>query len=506
MKKRLLPILFLCLSLLLAACGAASGSAGSTNAQASPAATSVASSVAASPSASEEPKKEPVHLVWYGYNTPEKDHDMVMAELNKYLTEKINVEIEANLLAGDDYKTKVPIVLSSGQTVDVVFSASFTNYYVGLAASGMLEPLDDLLAQHAPKTLALYDASIWDGTRINGKIYGIPSYKDLAAAYYIYFNLVLAVKHAIDLSQVKTYADAEAALKIIKEKEPAIIPTSITRDYMWQLLPFDSMTGMREIPVVFLNEGGDGKVFNGMEHPAFLEMAKKLHAWAKAGYITPDAAVKESYATEFNAGQVFASFLQTTPGDSVTVEAANGFKLVEKPIREPIIGTGAATGSNQCIPVNSQHKVEAMQFLDLLATDAYVNNLLRIDTFFTRLPEGMTAKDSPYSIGRSWSFGNMMLTLLEKGQPADKWKQLTEFNKSAKLSPSFGFSFNPEAVATEIAACKAVWNEFLPALLTGAVEPESYTAKAIDKMKVAGLDTIMVEAQKQYDAYLAAKK
>jgi len=59
---------------------------------------------------------------------------------------------------------------------------------------------------------------------------------------------------------------------------------------------------------------------------------------------------------------------------------------------------------------------------------------------------------------------------------------------------------------TEMAACKAVMDEYDISLDTGSVDPDTVLSKYADKLKKAGLDKIIAEKQKQLDAYLAAQK
>ncbi|NOU73027.1 DUF3502 domain-containing protein [Paenibacillus sp. LMG 31458] len=52
---------------------------------------------------------------------------------------------------------------------------------------------------------------------------------------------------------------------------------------------------------------------------------------------------------------------------------------------------------------------------------------------------------------------------------AEKWDQL---NKTSDLSPILGFTFNTEAVKSEIAQCQAVIDQYLSALTTGTADPD----------------------------------
>ncbi|MGE7056904.1 DUF3502 domain-containing protein, partial [Paenibacillus glucanolyticus] len=47
--------------------------------------------------------------------------------------------------------------------------------------------------------------------------------------------------------------------------------------------------------------------------------------------------------------------------------------------------------------------------------------------------------------------------------------------------------------------------EFWAPLMTGTVNPEEFLPKANEKLKAAGLDKIMAEAQSQIDAWKASK-
>lgn len=105
-----------------------------------------------------------------------------------------------------------------------------------------------------------------------------------------------------------------------------------------------------------------------------------------------------------------------------------------------------------------------------------------------------------------FALGNLFLTYMHKEDPADKWEAFKEFNNSAKVAPSFGFNFNPDPVKTEVASISAIVKEFYPSIMTGAVDPDEHLPKAIEKLKAAGLDKVIAEAQKQYDEWKAANQ
>ncbi|MEK3879168.1 DUF3502 domain-containing protein [Paenibacillus sp. FSL M7-0420] len=67
----------------------------------------------------------------------------------------------------------------------------------------------------------------------------------------------------------------------------------------------------------------------------------------------------------------------------------------------------------------------------------------------------------------------------------------------------FGFNFNPDPAKTEVASISAIVKEFYPPIMTGAVDPDEYLPKAIAKMKAAGLDKVIAEAQEQFEEWKA---
>ena len=56
-----------------------------------------------------------------------------------------------------------------------------------------------------------------------------------------------------------------------------------------------------------------------------------------------------------------------------------------------------------------------------------------------------------------------------------------------------------------MAACTTVVAEYRDALLYGLVDVDSYLEKFNEELKAAGIDEIIAEEQKQFDAWLAVQ-
>lgn len=97
-----------------------------------------------------------------------------------------------------------------------------------------------------------------------------------------------------------------------------------------------------------------------------------------------------------------------------------------------------------------------------------------------------------------------MINYLNEGDPENKWEEFKKFNDAGINAPLLGFNFDTSKVTNEIAAVQNVKEEFWAPLMTGSVDSEEYLTKANEKLKAAGLDKIIAEAQSQIDAWKAA--
>lgn len=115
-------------------------------------------------------------------------------------------------------------------------------------------------------------------------------------------------------------------------------------------------------------------------------------------------------------------------------------------------------------------------------------------------PEKQKDYSAPY-----WVQGGLFNTYVMDNEPLDKWATFKEFNDASMEAPSFGFDFNLEPVATEVAGFRNVLDEFGKSLYTGSVDPEEYLPKLLDKLNATGVDKVIEEIQSQIDEWKASK-
>ncbi|MFS0726142.1 ABC transporter substrate-binding protein [Paenibacillus sp. 1P07SE] len=450
----------------------------------------------------------PVELIWYTIGTPQKDLAMVNEEINKYTLDKINATVKMNMLDWGEYSQKMQVMTASGEAMDIMFTASWAFDYVQNARKGAFMPIDDLLQSHGQGILDVLDPAFLEGSKVDGVNYGVPANKELPAQEVWRFNKQLVDKYNLDISQVSTLESLEPLLKTIKENEPGAIPFAITKDFM-PLAGYDYL--IEKMPMAVKLDTEDYKVVNILETPEMKQELQTMRKYYQAGYIPTEVTTLDSMSDAHNAGTWLTDRAATQPFADNLWSASLGYPLISTPASEPVIYNWSVMGSMQAISANSKHPEKAMEFLNLLNTDPVLRNMVDSgiedvhykklsDNVFENLPESKNY-DMP-----TFSLGNVMLTYLNPEDPENKWEEFQKFNESGTPSPILGFNFDTSEVTTEIATLQNVKEEFWSAIMTGTVDPEEYSAKAIEKFKAAGLDRVMEEAQRQLDEWVAANQ
>lgn len=483
MKKRLIVLFVLLLSVgtILAACGEKDSS-----------------------SPGKDGKDQPYEIKWYTIGTQQKDTEKVFEEVNKYLLDEINATVKMQQIDWGDWDQKSQVMINSGEPVDIIF-ASGSNY-VQNAQKGAFIALDEMLEKEGKELKEALDPDLLEGIKIDGQIYGIPANKEAARQTVYTFNKDLVDKYDFDLSTVKTLADLEPMLKVIKENEPGITPMATFKAY----LPYDYIFN-NEMPFAVPFEGDTDKVINPFESELTMETYKTMHNYYKAGYVIEDAATsKDSWPLDV--ANWFVRMGDSQPYADLLWSRSAKYDIVSVPAEEPITINDSVSGSIQSISTTSANPEKAMEFLNLLNTDPYLRNLVDKGlegVHYEKNEEGMItdlpARIENYNIP-TFSIGNFFTLYLYDTDPEDKWEQFKIFNQSASNAPTLGFHFDNAPVRAEIASLTNISKEFYPALATGSVNPEEYLPKYNEKLKAAGLDKVLEEIQKQYDEWKKEQK
>ncbi|MBK2402567.1 MULTISPECIES: ABC transporter substrate-binding protein [Erysipelothrix] len=455
----------------------------------------------------DKPEGEVVTLQLYQVGDAPKNLDELTDAINKISEEEIGVKVKFNYIGWGDYEQKMSVMVTAGDEFDLAFA----NNYTINAQKGAYADLTDLVKEHAKEFFDSVDPIYYDGNVIDGKLYGFPINGNVFAQQMLTFNSDYLNKYNIDVSNINSYADAEAALQTVKDNEPEVAPFAIGSGYKATLGNFDYILGDK-LPFAINLDGDTTKIVNAYETSQGMETLKQIHGLYKKGLIPQDAATSTTgYALE---SPVWFMRQETQGpadyGDSLLSQVA-GKEIISRPLNKPLKSTAQAQMGNFIVAINSKHKVEAVKWLNLLNTNAQMMNTLiygiegeawkKIDDNHLELLDGY--KEDNHMA--AWNTGNSALLLQQAKITDEMIAKRAEDTKNAPVSPILGFNFKTDEVKTEISALMNVMEEYSAVINTGTVDPEVKVPEFVEKLKAAGWDKVLDEMQSQYDAFQASK-
>ncbi|MGG1638651.1 ABC transporter substrate-binding protein [Paenibacillus sp. FSL K6-3182] len=495
MKKSWKFISTLCiLTLMVSGLAACSGSN-------SPAATNAPSTTDA-PKDSEAPSKDIPTLVWWtiGGQVPNNFGKAIDA-MNEYTAEKIGVKIDIKVASWGEWDTKINTIVNTGEPFDIMFTNS--GKYSKQVAMGAFADITDLVQSDAPDLYKLIPEKVWDGTKIGGKYYSVPTYKDSALTQYWVYDDKYVQKYNIDINSIKTLQDLDQPLHNIKSGEgKSFYPLPMTQGEGLNgfFNNYDDLT-LGFTPVGVKADDASRTVVSVLEQPDVMADLKLLHKWYQDGIINPDAPTK----TENEKGRPFFA-AQAFPGAEVSWQindAVEKYDMVQH--FGPIYTTSTIQGSLNAISANSKYKKEALKYLELVNTDPKLRNMLafgELDVDYKNVDgEKVIERTSDTWPLAAYSQGTFFNLAVTKGAPEDQWDQVKKLNDAATSSTVLGFALDISNLQTEVANCQSVWDKYKYELITGASDPEKMIPKITAELKSAGMDTIMKAAQEQINNY-----
>ncbi|MET3549728.1 putative aldouronate transport system substrate-binding protein [Paenibacillus favisporus] len=496
MKRSFRFISTLCLLTLLATALAACGGS-------KPASTADGSEPTTEPSKdSSTTTKDVPTLVWWtiGGQVPSNFSKAVDA-MNAYTAEKIGVKVDIKVASWGEWDTKMNTIVNTGEPFDIMFTNS--GKYSKQVAMGAFADITDLVQSETPDLYKLIPQNVWDGTKIGGKYYSVPTYKDSALTQYWVFDDKYVQKYNIDINNIKTLQDLDKPLHDMKAGEgKSFYPLPMTQGEGLNgfFNDYDDLT-LGFPPIGVKADDASRKVVSVLEQPDVMANLKLLHQWYQDGIINPDAPTK----TEADKGRPFFA-AQAFPGAEISWQINDNVQKYDMVQHYgPIYTTSTIQGSLNAISANSKYQKEALKYLELVNTDPKLRNMLAFGELGVdyKNVDGekvieRTTDTWPLAAYTQGTFFNLAVT---KGAPEDQWEQVKKLNEAASSSTILGFALDISNLQTEVANCQAVWDKYKYELITGASDPEKMVPKITAELKSAGMDTIMKVAQEQIDNY-----
>lgn len=452
-----------------------------------------------SSSAASQASKEVPTLTWWLIGSQPQNLQDGLDKINAYTAEKIGVKVDIKVAGWGDWGDKINQIVNSGEKFDIMFTNN--TKYSKQVDMGAFADITDLVKENTPDLYKMIPETVWKGAMIKDKIYAVPTYKDSSVTQYWAFDDTYVQKYNIDVANTKTFEDLDKVFTKIKAGEgKSCYPLNLTQSdaFSGMLNNYDDLTlGLQ--PVGVRIDDASRKVVSVLEQPDVTADLKMLHKWYKEGIINPDAPTQKDAVK----GRIFFS-AQGFPGAEAGWAVNEGEKKIDTvQVAGPIMSNSSIQGSLNAISANSEHKVEALKFLQLVNTDQKLRDMLAY---------GVEGVDFEYVSDKvvkrttdTWGIGNYAIgsffdMATQNDAPADQWDQVKALNEKAFASSCLGFTPDISKLSTAITNCQTVWDKYRFELMTGASDPDTTVPKVVAELKSAGMDTIINELQSQLDA------
>lgn len=474
------------------------------------------------------------------YTQDEAARAAVQDALNEKLIPELHMEVELLPLQAADYQSKVQMMLSGGDKLDVFpIQSTLASSWINMGGIYDMNEFMDSAEGKAVVT-ALGENLTYAGS-MNGVLYGFPANKEYVELGGLCMRAdicdELGITEEYGLAKNKdeydgTIYDWSVAGEIfakVKEAYPEMVPLYLqgSSSQMNRFTHFDQMSDNFGV-IDWEKDPSSTKIVNKFETETYRNVVTMLADWYDKGYIYKDAQTDTSgSSTMMKAGNTFSYATGLKPGFLVEAAAANGCECyclyfgngveTERGV-ESVLFTGNACLYNTGIANNSEDPEMAFKFISALYTDPEVMNLWQYgiedvnyklqDDGTIYYADGEDGANYKYHQNTGWSMGNQMISYVwsDGSKSADYWEKLNDHNAWGAVSSTFGFNWDSTEYSTELTALSNALNTYRAALETGSVGSANVDAvlkELNDALYAAGLQTVMDAKQDQLDSWLA---
>jgi putative aldouronate transport system substrate-binding protein len=518
--------------LVLSSCGTPAGSSAPADTSAPtenavPADTSASTEDAASADALDTSEKVTVIMYGFGTSSPRDFYDVAGA-LSKKTEEDLNCVLDFNLFNDADTIQRMMLMLSSGQPIDLVASASWCNY-ADYANKGAYVALEDLLPKYAPDLWEYVSEDSWNGVKVNGHIYMVPSMAQSYPTYGFLYREDLRKKY--NLPEIKDFNTIEQYMQAIKDNEPDMqVSGEMVNTYdpigphfsNWEMLDMEYPWMDQAMPYGLYTEYKDPTtVTNFWASDEFRTDMKRFKSWADAGFWSKSSLAKTaSKSDEFLAGKIACDLSVHSPNNVASYSST--LKTIHPDWEVGWLPYGSVkkmvtpsypTENGFCIPSTSENTERALMVLEKLVLDKEYNHLTQYgiegvhyteteDGFYQSVGDEVNS-GFPREGANLWALRNpeFMLYPPESGQIVQDLNDMF----AEYTYPNFfdGFSEDSSNYQAERAAVTNVQAQYLPAIQAGLVEDVDVAIDEFnEKLKVAGIEKVHEEYIAQWLQYV----
>lgn len=466
----------------------------------------------------------------------EKTADVFLENVNKMLLRDLNCELEIEYYSWADWQTKYPLTFASGEKFDFIYSATWCFYADQALKGGYYELTEEEIQTYMPKTWEAVGAEGFKQTKIDGKIYMIPSSTSGYSDYTVYhvrgdWMAEAGLEDIASAEDMEKYLDAvianhpEANVVNMNNIKSGIMGTR----YAMNMLGDDNdfpMISETHLPMLggpiatlwvpaiwdYTDSSALKLVDEETADAYYLKVFNKSKELLKKGYWSSDCLsnstsdevyyVAGNGATTINGYNPIPKHLEPLAAEVPEADPRT-VRFVNSPIyKTPLTNNGIS------ISATSENVERAMMVIEKLGYDQEYFDLLfyGIEGIHYNFDENgalVKVENPEYTWNEPTYMGFQNTTQREVPCAFESHAKLGEWAKENSITPEITyFNFDPAPVETEFAACTALIDQYLPILSTGLAEDvEATYYEWKEALKIAGVDTVLEEYRRQAQAF-----
>ena len=448
---------------------------------------------------------EVVTLKWVtvGSGMPD-NYETWLTQINPYLEEKIGVNIDMEIVPWGDWTNRRNVISNSGEYFDILFTDQTT--YNGEVSTGVLMDITDLVQTASPELYKMIPENYWQAMAVQGKIYGVPTYKDSSITEYFIWDKDVADKYEVDIESIDSYEKLVPALTKIREGEGTAPYRMSSHGADFLVAAYYDQLGAGLSPLGIRFDDESMTVVNPLEQEDILANLDYIHQMFKDGVINGDAPTSDDsnqYSVFFTA-QGWSGAAASTWGPNNNIE-----NCVAIQYGDTVVSNTSVRGSINALSSGCEHPEKALEFLQLINTDTKVRDLFYYGVEgenFNYTEDGKVEKLNTDWTMAGYTQGTFFNVSLLAEDEVNQWDEVKALNEAAKPSVMLGFDMDTSELETELANCRLVYEKYISDFFTGAKEPRELVKTIHDELDAAGWETIRAAAQEQVDAWKAAQQ
>ena len=462
-------------------------------------------------------------IVMYVLGDRPADMDTVLDKANKdYFQPNLNTTLDVEFLNWSDYQTKYPLLLSGGEQVDLIYTASWCYYNDEISAGAFMLLDDDFLKTYMPNCYKDLPEQAWKEIKVKGDIYAVPKGKATFTSY----NAAVVRQDLIDkynLTKPDSWDNFKKYLTDLSkiQSETGVVPlnTNANREQLFSMFcQANTLQGVTE-GYDFLYKADNNEKAPAADDIQYtymsdyytdyaLQMAELAKEGAWSGNAINDTSDSQAYFENGTSGAMVWNTTVFTAGKNLET-AGLGKYAVYDVTPDTKRARGAYSVDATAITAKSADPERAALALDYMKSDVNLNRLLLggIEGTHWKLDENGNRVTLDKAADYPWNGWAWALNRSDEPDEAGMDDRQVEYGKHCDemefIPDQTGFTFDPTPVQNQYTAIQSVVKEYQQSFALGIYGDD--TQKSLDEfhkaLTDAGVDEFTKEFLKQYQEY-----